>query len=91
MSDASTGITIDEVRQGMADCTAAGKRPGMRPVWRAIVERTGRYPHIARAAERLREHRDAPLPCLDHDQIQALRERAREAVSAAEGGIPTFV
>jgi site-specific recombinase XerD len=50
-----------------------------------FAERTGRYPHIARAAERLREHRDAPLPCLDHDQIQALRERARGTVVAAEG------
>jgi site-specific recombinase XerD len=49
-----------------------------------FAERTGRYPHIARAAERLREHRDGPLPCLDHDQIQALRASAREVVCMAE-------
>lgn len=55
MSDASTGITIDEVRQGMADCTAAGKRPGMRPVWRAIVERTGKRPSFSTVARYLAE------------------------------------
>lgn len=48
-----------------------------------FAERSGRWPHIARAAERLREHRDAPLPCLDHAQVLALRERARAAVAAA--------
>lgn len=55
MSDASTGITIDDVRQGMADCTAAGKRPGMRPVWRAIVERTGKRPSFSTVARYLAE------------------------------------
>lgn len=49
-----------------------------------FAERTGRYPHIARAAERLREHRDGPLPCLRHDQIAALRAQADAAVDAAE-------
>ena len=49
-----------------------------------FAERSGRYPHIARAAERLREHRDGPLPCLDHDQIQALRTSAREWVCVAD-------
>jgi site-specific recombinase XerD len=49
-----------------------------------FAERTGRYPHIARAAERLREHRDGPLPCLDHEQILALRASAREGVRLAE-------
>jgi site-specific recombinase XerD len=47
------------------------------------AERTGRYPHIARAADRLREHRDGPLPCLDHDQVQALRARATDELAAA--------
>jgi hypothetical protein len=62
MSDASTGITSDEVRQGVADCTAAGKRPGMRPVWRAIVERTGKRPSFSTVARYLADIAAGSVP-----------------------------
>lgn len=66
MSDTPTGITIDDVRQGVADCSAAGRRPGMRPVWRAIVERTGRRPSFSTVARLLAEITDqAPATATD--------------------------
>ena len=56
MTDSSAaGITICDVRQGIADCEAAGRRPGMRPVWRAIVERTGKRPSFSTVARHLAE------------------------------------
>jgi len=52
-----------------------------------FAERSGRYPHIARAAERLREHRDGPLPCLDHQQIGAVRALATQELATAEAAV----
>jgi len=62
MPEPSTSVTIEDVRLGMADCVAAGRRPGMRPVWRAIVERTGKRPSFSTVARFLAEIGDGATP-----------------------------
>jgi chromosome segregation ATPase len=84
MSDA-TGISIDHVRQAIADCEAAGRRPGMRPVWRAIVERTGKRPSFSTVARYLAEVADGvqvrpTAPAGPPDQVVAQLQQLAPAV-----------
>lgn len=85
MTETPSGITIDDVRQGVADCNAAGRRPGMRPVWRAIVERTGRRPSFSTVARLLAEITDGasaapPDPTGPPDQVIAQLQQLAPAM-----------
>ncbi len=83
MSDGLASITIDDVRMGIADCAAAGRRPGMRPVWRAIVERTGKRPSFSTVARMLAEISDKtaqPQTAGPPDQVVAQLQQLAPAV-----------
>ncbi len=85
MTDTAPGITIADVRQGIADCEAAGRRPGMRPVWRAIVERTGKRPSFSTVARYLADVADGTqgqpaAPAGPPDQVVAQLQQLAPAV-----------
>ena len=54
-------ITRTEVAEAVAACQAANRRAGLRPVWRAIVERTGKRPSFS-TVSRLLTELQAPDP-----------------------------
>lgn len=53
MSD--TILSRDDVLAAVATCRQAHRRPGLRPVWRAIVERTGKRPSFSTVSRLLAE------------------------------------
>jgi hypothetical protein len=92
MPDYQPSLTREDVHLGIADCTAAGRRPGMRPVWRAIVARTGKRPSFSTVARFLAEIGDgaAPTPAPVTGppdqivaQVQQLAPAVWQAASAA--------
>ncbi|HAT11469.1 MAG TPA: hypothetical protein DCS97_12950 [Planctomycetes bacterium] len=70
----STPLTRDMVADAVAECIAQHRRPGLRPVWRAIVAKTGQRPSFSTVSRLLAELEAAgkePQPSAPPDQLVA--------------------